>query len=86
MQWCDVNEVDGETEQLVALVINGWCWNWPGWKWVAGRLNSEYGNNRSPSACRSKFQREEARARKAIAEGTKTANNTRMAQGASPTC
>jgi len=48
-------EIDGELEQLDELVSNGWCWQWPGWKWVANRLNEEFGNGRTPSACRNRY-------------------------------
>ena len=59
MKWPNKNEVDGETQQLIYLVTNGWSWQWPGWSWVAKMLNDEYKKNRSPASCRSKFYREE---------------------------
>jgi len=49
--------IDSETEYLDELVTNDWCWQWPGWKSIAYKLNQEYHNNRSPSACRSKYRR-----------------------------
>lgn len=55
--WPPLSEIDGETEQLVYLVDEGWVYEWPGWKWVASWLNQEYGNNRTPQACRSKYGR-----------------------------
>jgi hypothetical protein len=55
MKWPKLDEVDGETEQLYWIVEHGWDWEWPGWKWVANRLNDEYKNNRSAGACRMKF-------------------------------
>ena len=58
MRWPDKDEIDGETEHLFYLVINGWDWSWPGWGWVARRLNAEYGNDRSAEACRKKFSKE----------------------------
>lgn len=54
--WPSRDEPDGETEELLHLVHNGWCWEWPGWQWVANRLNDEFGNNRTAAACRSKFE------------------------------
>ena len=62
MKWPEVDEIDGETEQLWWIVEHGWDWEWPGWKWVANRLNEEYGNKRSAAACRTKFNRLEERA------------------------
>ncbi len=59
MKWPDKEGTDGETEALMDLVINGWSWEWPGWRWVANQINSEYGNNRTPAACRNKFLYEE---------------------------
>jgi hypothetical protein len=53
------NEVDGETQQLIYLVTNGWSWQWPGWSWVAKMLNDEYKKNRSSASCRSKFYRDQ---------------------------
>ena len=50
-------EIDGELEQLDEIVSNGWCWQWPGWKWVADRLNEEFHNDRTPSACRNRYIR-----------------------------
>ena len=55
--WLDISCVDGETEQLVQLVENGWSWQWPGWEWVADTLNSEFSNSRTASACRNKYNR-----------------------------
>ena len=55
--WPSLNEIDGETQQLVYLVEAGWAWQWPGWEWVAATLNGEYGNDRTPQACRSKYVR-----------------------------
>ena len=55
--WPPVGQLDCETDQLVYLVEAGWAWQWPGWKWVAATLNSEYGNNRTPQACRAKYDR-----------------------------
>lgn len=50
-------KIDGEVEALDDLVSNDWCWKWPGWNWVANRLNAEYHNNRTPAACRLKYRR-----------------------------
>ena len=55
--WSPKNEIDGEAEQLVYLVDNGWAWQWPGWQWVADRLNAEYHNNRTAATCRRKYVR-----------------------------
>ena len=55
--WPPLCETDGETDQLVYLVEEGWAWQWPGWGWVAATLNNEYGNNRTPQACRAKYDR-----------------------------
>jgi hypothetical protein len=57
MKWCPLNEVDGETSELLHLVENGWSWEWPGWYWVAVSLNNEYGNDRSANSCRNKYKR-----------------------------
>ena len=45
MKWD--TSIDGELEQLDELVHNAWCWQFPGWQWVADRLNEEYKNNRT---------------------------------------
>ena len=57
VSWPPVDEIDGETKQLVYLVEAAWSWAWPGWQWVADHLNSEYGNNRTAQACRAKYRR-----------------------------
>jgi len=52
-----------ETYDLLALVDSGWAWEWPGWAWVADKLNDEHGNNRSAAACKGRYERvEKARA------------------------
>ena len=48
---------DDEAYSLDWIVTQEWCWQWPGWKWVANRLNRDHGNNRTPAACRRKFER-----------------------------
>jgi hypothetical protein len=53
--WPPLEEIDGETEQLVALVETGWDWKWPGWKSIAADLNQEYGKNRTAQQCRRKY-------------------------------
>jgi len=55
----------------VYYVEAGWCWQWPGWPWVAANLNEDYGNNRTPQACRAKYDRimREANAALTGAEG-----------------
>lgn len=55
--WSDPDTLEGEVERLVYFVEDDWCWAWPGWKWVADRLNSEFGNGRTPQACRAKYAR-----------------------------
>lgn len=55
--WPPLGTIDGETDQLVYYVEAGWCWQWPGWAWVAANLNEDYGNNRTPQACRAKYDR-----------------------------
>jgi len=40
--WPPLDEIDGETQQLVYLVEAAWSWQWPGWEWVATSLN-KYG-------------------------------------------
>lgn len=55
MRWD--NAIDGELEQLDQLVNNGWAWQFPGWQWVADRINEEFGNNRTAQACRMKCKR-----------------------------
>ena len=58
IKWPDISEIDGETESLEAIVEGrGWDWEWPGWKWVAYKLNYEYKNNRSADACRHKYNK-----------------------------
>jgi len=46
MKWCPLDEIDGETEKLQYLVFEDWCWQWPGWKLIAKKLNDEFGNHR----------------------------------------
>jgi len=58
-KWDHIDEVDGETGQLITLVLRGWDWEWPGWNWVAGMLNDEFHNNRTAAACRKKYDRYE---------------------------
>ena len=53
--WPPIGRTDGETDQLVYLVEAEWAWQWPGWAWVASSLNNEYGNKRTPQACRAKY-------------------------------
>jgi hypothetical protein len=48
---------DEESYRLDCIVTQDWCWQWPGWKWVAERLNKDHGNSRTPAACRRKFER-----------------------------
>ena len=48
-------EIDSETYELVELVENGWAWQWPGWAWVAKILNHWHKQDRSPNACRLKY-------------------------------
>lgn len=55
--WPSVSDYDGETHQLVHLVEAAWQFQWPGWPWVSKMLNREYGNHRSPRACRAKYER-----------------------------
>jgi hypothetical protein len=52
MKWSEDEEA-----KLKYLVFDGWCWQWPGWKWVAERLNYDFKSGRSAYACASKFQR-----------------------------
>ena len=59
--WPKLEEVDGETQQLVYLVEVAWAWQWPSWTWVADRLNSEYKNSRTAQACRAKYNRTNAK-------------------------
>ena len=56
-KWCPLDEVDGETEDLVFFVEAAWCWWWPGWEWVAEHINDLHGNNRTAQACRAKYNR-----------------------------
>lgn len=41
-----------EKKEVVFISVRAWDWYFPGWKWVAARLNSEFQNNRTPEACR----------------------------------
>jgi len=49
-----------EIDQLKYLVDHGWNFQWPGWRWVARRLNQEYGNNRSSRVCQRKYAKLQA--------------------------
>jgi len=51
------SEIDSEVNFLIYLVEEGWNWQWPGWNWVANRLNYRYKNNRTATACRQKYVR-----------------------------
>lgn len=53
--WPDKDKIDNETWSLMNIVNTGWDWEFPGWNWVAERLNEEFGNSRSASACRHKY-------------------------------
>jgi len=64
--WPPIDEIDGETEYLVYLVEAGWCWSYPGWEWVANSLNKHHGNNRTPQACRAKYNRIRRKANKEV--------------------
>ena len=44
-----------ELEELDEIVSNDWCWQFPGWKWVADTLQGRCGNKRTPSACRYQY-------------------------------
>lgn len=56
--WCgSEDEIDSEVYELVHLVEEGWAWQWPGWQWVADRLNHWHKNDRTASACRQKYNR-----------------------------
>ena len=55
MRWDD--SIDGELDKLDELANNGWAWHFPGWQWVADRLNEEFKNGRTANACRMKFER-----------------------------
>ena len=46
-----------EAKQLIYLLEDGWSWQFPGYKWCSERLNNEFGNNRTPNACRVKYTR-----------------------------
>lgn len=41
-----------EKKEVVFISVKAWDWYFPGWEWVALRLNSEFKNNRTPEACR----------------------------------
>jgi len=45
------------SEELDEIVSNDWCWQWPGWNWVANTLNARMGTKYSASACRTKYIR-----------------------------
>ena len=49
--------IDYDLDELVYLVETEWDCQWPGWRWVADRLNAEYGTTRSPAECRAKYAR-----------------------------
>lgn len=59
--WPDYHQVweadRNETQELVWLVEDAWEFSWPGWSFVATRLNMDYGNNRTPRACMRKYWR-----------------------------
>ena len=55
--WPSADDYDNETCDLIQIVDHGWDFQWPGWQWVANRLNARYGNNRTAAACRAKFAR-----------------------------
>ena len=57
VMWPPLREMDGETEYLVQSVECDWYCQWPGWQWVADRINKLYDNSRTPAACRSKYSR-----------------------------
>jgi hypothetical protein len=48
---------DESIEELMDIVDNGWCWQWPGWQWVANtlqaRTRTKVGHN--PDSCRHKY-------------------------------
>ncbi len=46
---------ESETCRLLQLVAGLKGKQWPGWTWVAERLNTEFGNNRTLEDCRAKF-------------------------------
>jgi hypothetical protein len=55
MKFAPVKFGDGETEQLVALVEEGWEWIWPGWEEIAESLNKKYSNDRTAVECQEKY-------------------------------
>ena len=46
-----------ECEELDELVNNAWCWQFPGWKWIAEHLTARTGIKRSARACSAKDAR-----------------------------
>lgn len=46
-----------ELEQLEYHAEENWAWQFPGWKWVAERVNSEFGNSRTAAACRARSKK-----------------------------
>lgn len=46
-----------ETQHLVHIVEDDWEFVWPGWESIARKLNRDYGNQSTPEACRTKYNR-----------------------------
>lgn len=46
-----------ETQHLVHIVEDDWEFIWPGWESISRKLNRDYGNQRTPEACRTKYNR-----------------------------
>ena len=58
--WPHLNATDEETEHLYMEASIGWCWEFPGWQWVADQVNGYCGGNRTAEACRKKYAKLEA--------------------------
>lgn len=52
-----MNWPNDELEYLIYTADQDWCWQFPGWKWVAAKVNGKYNKNRSAASCRNKWYR-----------------------------
>ncbi len=51
------NERYSEIGALVYFAEEAWAYQWPGWAWVAKRINDEFPNNRSARSCSEKYRK-----------------------------
>lgn len=60
-----------QIEELDRLVTSGWDWNWPGWRWVARKMESAFSMPFSVGMVKAKATRMYAKERARIVQAKK---------------